>query len=220
MPDDRRLQNRRARLGRRESELRAEGFRFVAGADEAGAGPLAGPLVGAAVVLPARAQLPGVFDSKQLTPAQRDHWAVAIRQQAIGYSVIEVPSTEVDAIGPYRAALLAMTRAVQALDPAADYLLVDARRLPHLGIPQEPVVKGDTRHLAIAAASILAKTYRDARMIDLDSLYPGYGFAQHKGYGTQAHLEALQQLGPCPEHRLRYAPVRAALGQPQARLLF
>lgn len=220
MPQDRRLQNRRARLGRREIELRAEGFRFVAGADEAGAGPLAGPLVGAAVVLPAGARLPGVFDSKQLSAAQREHWASEIRAQAIAYCVIEVSSKQVDTIGPYRAALLAMTQAVNALDPPADYLLIDARRLPHLRIPQEPVVKGDSRHLAIAAASILAKTYRDARMVELEAQYPGYGFAQHKGYGTEAHVEALHRLGPCPEHRVRYAPVRAAMGDAQARLLF
>lgn len=204
--------SRREALRRYERSLRAAGYRFIAGTDEVGCGPLAGPLVAAAVILPAGARLPGVDDSKKMTPAQRTTWAARIRDCAIAFSVQELSSTVVDEIGPYDASLRAMTLAVLALDPAADYLLIDARRLPSIKIPQEPVVHGDGHHLCIAAASVLAKVHRDAYMDELDARYPGYGFASHKGYATPEHAEALARLGPCPEHRRRYAPVREALG--------
>ena len=204
--------DRREALRRPERALRAKGFERVAGVDEAGAGPLAGPLVAAAVVLPPGARLPGVDDSKKLTALQREEWAAVIQKRAIAWAVAIVPVGDVDRLGPYKASLLAMTRAVQALDPPADYLLVDARRLPHVRIPQEPIVHGDARRLSIAAASVLAKAHRDAVMNELDRLHPGYGFARHKGYGTPEHLAALARLGPCPQHRRRYAPVREALG--------
>lgn len=203
-----RLRSRRARLGRREAELRRAGFRRIAGADEAGAGPLAGPLIAAAVILPSGARLPEVNDSKQLSPEARERCAALIRAAALAFAVDEASVAEIEQLGPYRGALLALTRAVQALEPAADYLLVDARRLPDLRLPQEAVVGGDARHLSIAAASILAKTHRDALMVAWDREYPGYGFAQHKGYGTAEHLAALQKLGPCPLHRRTYAPVK------------
>lgn len=199
-------------LRRRERELRQFGFRRVAGADEAGAGPLAGPLVAAAVILPPRARLPGVDDSKKLTPRQRERWAALIRQRALAFAVVEVDAAEVDRSGPYQASIAGMTRAVLALDPAPDYLLTDARRLPDLALPQEAVIGGDRKHLCIAAASILAKVHRDGLMREFEDQFPGYGFARHKGYGTAAHLEALQRLGPCPQHRRSYSPVREALG--------
>jgi ribonuclease HII len=192
--------------------LRAAGFAHVAGADEVGCGPLAGPLVAAAVVLAPGSRLPGVDDSKKLTPHERERWSAKVRDCAIAWSICELPVEEVDALGPYRGSIVALTRAVLALDPAADYLLVDARRLPDVRIPQEPVIGGDRRHLAIAAASVVAKVYRDARMVELDELYPGYGFARHKGYGTAEHLVALTARGPCPAHRRHYRPVREALG--------
>ncbi|RMG45062.1 MAG: ribonuclease HII, partial [Acidobacteria bacterium] len=183
-----------------------------AGTDEAGVGPLAGPLVAAAVILPPRARLPGVDDSKRLTAPQREYWAERVRNCALAWSLVEVPPEEVDAIGPYAAALRAKAEAVRRLDPPPDYVLVDAHRLPDLGLPQEAVVGADGRFLAVAAASLLAKTHRDSLMLRLDRRYPGYGFARNKGYGTADHLAALGRLGPCPAHRRRYAPVRQALG--------
>jgi ribonuclease HII len=204
--------SRRASLRRHERTLRARGYTLIAGADEAGAGPLAGPLVAAAVILPAAVRLPGVDDSKRLSAPQRERWAEQVRAAAIAWSVQEVSAAGVDLVGPYQAALDAMAAAVRALDPAPDYLLVDARRLPGIAVAQEPVIHGDARHLSIAAASLLAKVHRDALMRELDARYPGYGFARHKGYGTAEHTAALLKLGPCPEHRRRYGPVREALG--------
>jgi ribonuclease HII len=200
-------------LLRRERELRLEGYRFVAGTDEAGAGPLAGPLVAAAVVLRSGAGLLGVDDSKRFNARQRESLAQAIRQRAVSWAVSVVPAAEVDEVGPLVAAVRGMTRAVLALSPPADFVLIDARRLPGVPLPQQAVVGGDRRHLCIAAASILAKVHRDELMLDLDARYPGYGFAQHKGYGTSDHLAALAALGPSPEHRRRYAPVRDLLGE-------
>ncbi|MCU0222671.1 MAG: ribonuclease HII [Acidobacteria bacterium] len=200
-------------LLRRERELRLEGYRCIAGTDEAGAGPLAGPLVAAAVALRSGTGLLGVDDSKRLTARQRETLAEEIRQRAIAWSIAVVPAAEVDAVGPLVAAIRGMTRAVLSLSPAPDFVLIDARRLPDVPIPQQAVVGGDHRHLCIAAASILAKVHRDGLMQDLDARYPGYGFAQHKGYGTSDHLAALASLGPSPEHRRRYAPVRALLGE-------
>lgn len=218
-PDrSRALRARRARLGAHENALRALGYQRIAGTDEAGAGPLAGPLVAAAVILPPRARLPGVFDSKQLSAAQRAVEAERIRRVATVWSVVEIAAAEVDRLGPYGAALLAMERAVGALDPAPDYLLADARHLRAVSVPQEAVVRGDASHLVIAAASILAKVHRDGLMEQLDRRFPGYGFAQHKGYGTAQHLDALIRLGPCPEHRRRYAPVRALCSPAQPLL--
>ncbi len=203
---------RRDALRRPERALRALGYERIAGVDEAGVGPLAGPLVAAAVILPPGARLPGVDDSKKLTPREREEWAERVRSVALAWAVAEVTAADVDRIGPYQASLLAMTRAVEQLAPPADYLLVDARRLPHLLIPQAPLVRGDSRRLSIAAASVVAKVHRDALMDEMDLRYPGYGFSQHKGYGTASHIAALTRLGPCPEHRRRYGPVREALG--------
>jgi len=213
MPRRADLNDHHQELLRRERELRLEGYRSIAGTDEAGAGPLAGPLVAAAVVLRSGAGLVGVDDSKRLTALQRESLAEAIRQRAVSWAVAVVPAAEVDEVGPLVAAVRGMTRAVLALSPPADFVLIDARRLPDVPIPQQAVVGGDRRHLCIAAASILAKVHRDELMLDLDARYPGYGFAQHKGYGTSDHLAALASLGPSPEHRRRYAPVRDLLGE-------
>ncbi len=208
---------RRRALRAGAAALRKEGYRLIAGADEAGAGPLAGPLVAAAVILPVGARLPGVDDSKRLDASRRERWSVRIRQVAVSWAVAEVSATEVDRIGPLQAAIEGMSRAVGALDPAPDFLLTDARPLPRVEVPQRAVIRGDARHLVIAAASILAKHHRDTVMIEVDRQYPGYGFAQHKGYPSASHLEALARLGPCPVHRRSYAPVRRCLPG-QARL--
>ena len=209
--------SRRESLRRYARELRRRGFERVAGVDEAGVGPLAGPLVAAAVVLPAGIRLPDVDDSKRLTADRRELCAEAVRAGALSATIVTVPAAEVDALGPYQASLTAMARAVRALSPEPDYLLIDARPLPDVKIPQESVIGGDGRHLAIAAASVLAKVERDRHMRELETAYPGYGFGRHMGYGTASHMAALRRLGPCPEHRRCCAPVREAEGR-QGRL--
>ena len=188
-------------LLRRERELWAEGIERVAGVDEAGMGPLAGPVVAAAVVFPAGGGLRGVFDSKQITEAARERLAVEIRESALCWSVVSLEPQEIDTLNIYRAGLVAMRRAVEQLAPPPQHVLVDARAIHGLGLPQEAIIKGDARCHAIAAASILAKTARDQTMQRLDLEYPGYGFAEHKGYATAEHREALRRLGPTPVHR-------------------
>jgi ribonuclease HII len=189
------------------ARLLAEGARAVAGVDEVGVGPLAGPVVACAVVLPERVDLPGLNDSKQLSPARRERLCAAIRTQAVAVSVGEVAPADVDRLNVYRAALEAMRRAVVGLAVAPDHLLVDARRVPGVTVPQTPLVHGDAVDGSIAAASIVAKVHRDAGMAELEDRYPGYGFARHKGYGTAEHLAALCRLGPSPAHRRSFAPV-------------
>jgi ribonuclease HII len=203
---DRSTRNRRAgqrlqRLLRRERELWAEGFARIAGVDEAGMGPLAGPVVAAAVIFPAGTGLRDVYDSKQLTAARRTELAREIRDSALSCAVVEIDPREIDSLNIYRAGLEAMRRAVERLDPGPDYVLVDARKIPRVAIPQEAVIKGDAKCHAIAAASILAKTRRDERMARYDEEYPGYDFASHKGYATAGHREAIRRLGPSPIHR-------------------
>ena len=195
--------------------LRAAGARAVAGVDEAGMGPLAGPVVAAAVVLPERPDLPGLDDSKRLAPRTRARLAEAIRKQALAFSLAEVWPAEIDRINIYHAGLEAMRRVMAGLFAAAphlavDHVLVDARTIPGLRVPQTPLIHGDALDASIAAASILAKTHRDALMEAQEALHPGYGFATHKGYGTPEHLAALRRLGPCPIHRRSFAPVAAA----------
>jgi ribonuclease HII len=187
--------------------LLAAGARSVAGVDEVGVGPLAGPVVAAAVVLPARIDLIGLNDSKKLRRAERERLDRAIRDQAVAVCVAEVPPSEVDRLNVYHAALEAMRRAVEGLDTRPDHVLVDARTIPGIGIPQTPLVGGDGRDGTIAAASIVAKVYRDSLMERLDRRHPGYGFARHKGYPTPEHLRALTRLGPSRIHRHSFAPV-------------
>lgn len=211
----RRAEARRlAGLFRLRRRLFAEGARAVAGVDEVGVGPLAGPVVAAAVVLPLRVALPGLDDSKQLSPAARERLDVEIRRQALAVAVAEVSRAEVDRRNVLRASLEAMRLAVTALALAPDHVLVDARTIPGIAMPQTAIVGGDGRDGSIAAASIVAKVYRDARMRELDCRYPGYGLAQHKGYGTREHLDALARLGPSPEHRRSFAPVAQLLPHP------
>lgn len=196
-----------AGLFSRRARLERAGARAIAGVDEVGVGPLAGPVVACAVVFAERPWLPGLGDSKQLTRAQRERLDGEIRKQAHAIGVAEVWPAEIDRLNVYRAALEAMRRAVLALGVAPDHLLVDARVVPGLAIPQTPLIGGDARDGSIAAASIVAKVHRDALMQRLDAGHPGYGFAQNKGYGTADHLAALRRLGPTPLHRRSFAPV-------------
>ncbi|HSQ17153.1 MAG TPA: ribonuclease HII [Anaerolineales bacterium] len=188
-----------------EQALWAAGLRGVAGIDEAGRGPLAGPVAAAVVVFPPDAGLTvglaGVRDSKQMTPYQRQAACPRIQAAALGFAVGFAEAAEIDTLGILPATRLAAWRALQALPFTPDHLLLDALFLPDVDLPQTALIKGDRRSLSIAAASVLAKTARDARLEALEQEYPGYGFARHKGYGTAAHRAALQQLGPCPQHR-------------------
>lgn len=190
----------------------SEGLQRVAGVDEAGMSPLAGPVVAAAVILPVNAKIPEVDDSKKLDAARRERLAGLIKEKAICFGIGVVEPEEIDRVNIYQAGLLAMCRAVQALAPEPEVLLIDARRLKDLPHRQESIVKGDQKSLSIAAASILAKTWRDAKMAEYDGLFPGYGFARHKGYPVKEHYAALETLGACPIHRRSFAPVRQALG--------
>ncbi len=190
-------------------------MRLVAGVDEAGRGPGAGPVVAAAVILGA-ARIEGLADSKLLSTRRREELADEVRSAAIAWAIGEANVGEIDEMNILRATLLAMRRAIEGLTPPPSICLIDGtaavRGLP---IPQETVVGGDRLRAEISAASILAKTHRDALMVELDAAYPGYGFAQHKGYLTPQHLEALARLGPCPTHRRSFGPVRAALSRPE-----
>ena len=196
---------------RYERELWARKVTLIAGIDEAGMSPLAGPVAAAAVVLDVGWRAAHVNDSKQLTADQRDELAVRIRREAKAYAVAFVEPEEIDRVNIYWAGILAMQRAVQALAVTPEHLLIDARRLREVPIAQTRIVKGDELSLSIAAASILAKTARDARMIEYDREYPAYGFAQHKGYPVRQHISALEAHGPCPLHRRSFTPVREAL---------
>ncbi len=204
-----------------ERDLWAQGLTLVAGCDEAGVSPLAGPVVAGAVILRPRDAIPGVDDSKKLSPKAREVLAGVIRERAVAWATGLATPEEIDRLNPYHASLLAMQRALEALAPRPQHVLVDARLVRAFAVPQTPIVKGDALSLTIGAASILAKTTRDRLMGDLDAQYPGYGFADHKGYPVAAHVEALRRLGPCPVHRRSFAPVREALGLvPQQTALF
>jgi ribonuclease HII len=214
----RRLENRREgqrlhTLLRFELELWGRGLRLIAGIDEAGMAPLAGPVVAAAVILPCHYKLPRLDDSKKILDRQRrEELADHIRRDAVCWSVGQAEVEEIDKLNIYHSGLLAMQRAVQGLSIKPEYLLVDARTIPHCPYPQRGIVHGDALSASIAAASIIAKTTRDAHMIALDRMYAGYGFASHKGYPTLEHLRVLKERGPLPVHRRSFGPVRQALG--------
>lgn len=189
-------------------------LRWVAGVDEAGRGPLAGPVVVAAVVLDPARPIEGLADSKRLSAGRRDRLAELIRQKSRAWSIIAVQREEIDRLNILQATLAGMCRAVAALNPAADEVLIDGNLVPQgLALPARAIVAGDASVAAISAASILAKTHRDACLVAMEERFPGYGFAAHKGYPTAAHLQALRKLGPCPEHRRSFAPVRECLLQ-------
>jgi ribonuclease HII len=180
----------------------------VAGVDEAGRGPLAGPVIAAAVILDPQRPIDGLRDSKRLTARARERLFDAIQEHALAWAVGRAEVDEIDRINILQASLLAMKRAVEALNPAADCVLVDGNQLPALHCPAEAIVKGDSKVEAISAASIIAKVSRDREMIELDRQFPGYGLAQHKGYPSKAHMAALESLGSTSIHRRSYAPVR------------
>jgi len=196
-----------------ENKLWGEGLRLVAGVDEAGRGALAGPVAAGAVVLPCDlpdliSLLKGVNDSKVMRPAEREAKAEIIRAVALGWGVGFATSAEIDRIGILPATCLAVSRALSELKLNFEHVLVDYMRLPDFNVPQTPLVKGDARCLSIAAASILAKTARDSVLVEMDGAYPGYYFASNKGYGTQAHRQAIAILGPCDQHRKTFSPVK------------
>jgi ribonuclease HII len=195
-----------------ERALWEGGTQYVAGVDEAGVSPLAGPVAAAAVILPVGCRIADVDDSKKLSAAERERLAEEIRQQAVSWAVVMVEPEEIDELNIYWAGIAAMERAVAALQPAAEHLLVDARRLERTGLPYQAIIKGDAKSLSIAAASILAKTTRDRLMIELDARYPGYGLARHKGYPVAEHKEALRRLGLSPIHRRSFPIVKELTG--------
>ena len=186
----------------------AEGFAFIAGVDEVGRGCLAGPVVAAACILDTTKPVPdGLNDSKKLTEKQRDEIGSELRETAVAYAVGVVEAEEIDRINILEATKLAMIKAIEALEPAADHILIDALRLKHLRIPQKAIIKGDSISYSIAAASVIAKTYRDNLMVEYDAVYPHYGFAGHKGYGAAIHRQAIKDHGPCPLHRMTFRGV-------------
>ncbi len=200
-------------LLRFEIDLWAQGFSFVAGVDEAGMAPLAGPVVAGAVILPRNYKLRGLNDSKKILDHEmREELAIQIKHDAMCWSFGFAEVEEIDKINIYHAGLLAMQRAVNGLSCVPDFVLVDARKIPQCPAPQRGIIRGDALSASIAAASIIAKTTRDAHMLEMDTLYQGYGFASHKGYPTPEHCRALKELGAVPIHRRSFGRVREVLG--------
>lgn len=193
-----------------ETDLWAEGLLLIAGVDEAGMSPLAGPVAAGAVVFRPGTRIAGVDDCKRLDAAERERLAPIIREQAVAWSVAFVEPAEIDELNIYWAGVAAMKRAVAGLGVTPQHVLLDGRRIKDFPYTHRAIIKGDQKSLSIAAASILAKTERDARMRELDAVHPGYGFAAHKGYPVKAHFEALALRGPCAIHRRSFAPVRQA----------
>ena len=206
-----REQRRLVRLHRYEDAARASGYRFIGGTDEVGRGPLAGPVVAAVVVLDGPLYLKGLNDSKQVRPELRAELAEIIKGRCVAWAIGEASVAEIDRLNIYWASVLAMERAIAAAGCTIDYLLTDAVRIKSFTGPQEPVIKGDAKCASVAAASIVAKVHRDGLLVKLDVLYPQYGFAEHKGYATQRHIEALTAHGPCAAHRRGFWRVRDAI---------
>ena len=190
-----------------EEAVRKRGALHIAGLDEAGRGPLFGPVVAAAVILPEGCRLDGLTDSKKLTEKKRNEFEVEIRSKAVAWAIAEVDAETIDRINILRASLLAMRRAVEKLAISPEFLLIDGRDTIDWDGPQQAVIHGDAISLSIAAASVLAKVHRDRLLVELDSEFPGYGLALHKGYSCPAHKAALERLGPTPLHRKSYRPV-------------
>jgi ribonuclease HII len=187
-------------------------YSLIAGVDEAGRGPLAGNVVAAAVILDQGKTIPGLNDSKKLSEKTRDKLSKQIKQAAISFAIAEANVKEIDSLNILQATMLAMQRAVAALEQEPEFIYVDGNRSPSWAYKSKALIRGDQRIQSIAAASILAKVHRDHCLITLHEQFPAYGFARHKGYPTPEHLDALKELGPCPEHRLSYGPVKAVIG--------
>ena len=184
-----------------ENQLRAAGYAAVCGVDEAGRGPLSGPVVAAACILPAGCEIPGLNDSKKLTPKQRDRLFDTVREVAVAYAIGMASPEEIDELNILNATMLAMRRAIEGLPVKADFALIDGNCARGIELPHMTVISGDALSVSISAASILAKVTRDRICLENDRDYPEYGFAKHKGYGTKEHMDALRRLGPCPLHR-------------------
>ncbi len=206
-----RERRRLQRLHRYEDEALGRGFTLVGGIDEVGRGPLAGPVVAACVVASGPLMLPGLDDSKKVAPERRIDLAVEIRAKAVAWAIGEATVGEIERYNIYWASILAMERALAALAVAPEFLLTDAVRIRSFAGEQLPVIKGDAKCATVAAASILAKVHRDALLVELDRLFPQYGFAEHKGYATPQHIAALREHGPCEHHRRQFVRVRDAL---------
>ncbi len=187
-----------------ENSAYNNGYMSVCGVDEAGRGPLAGPVCAAAVILPKGLILDGVNDSKKLTEKKREALFDVVKENAISYSIAFASVEEIEELNILNATMLAMKRAVEGLGVPADFAYIDGNRLPDLSIPAEYIIKGDARSMSVAAASILAKVSRDRLMLNFAEIYPGYGFEKHKGYGTKVHTDAIKELGPCPIHRMSF----------------
>ena len=188
----------------------------IAGVDEAGRGPLAGPVIAGAVILDPEKPIDGLRDSKCLSATRRDELFEQIRERALAWAIGRADVEEIDRINILQATMLAMSRAVAALQPTADHALIDGNRCPDLSCTSQAIIKGDSKVAAISAASIMAKVTRDREMFELDKRYPGYGLAQHKGYPSKAHIAALENLGVTPIHRRSYAPVRRIIERGEA----
>ena len=187
-----------------ENERRKKGYKYIAGVDEAGRGPLAGPVYAAAVILPEGMLIEGINDSKKLSEKKREELFDVICEKASAYCIAEVSHTRIDEINILNATFEAMNKAVNGLNIRPDYVLIDGNRIKGMEIPHETVVKGDAKSISIAAASILAKVSRDRFMYEMDKKYPEYDFAKHKGYGTKLHYEKLREYGPCEIHRMTF----------------
>ncbi len=188
-----------------ESEKIAQGYPLVCGVDEAGRGPLAGPVCAAAVILPQGLEIEGLNDSKKLSEKRREALYDVIKEKAVAYSIAFASVEEIEEHNILQATFMAMTRVVEGLSVKADYALIDGNKIPpQLQVPAEYIIGGDAISASIAAASVLAKVTRDRLMVEMEELYPGYDFKKHKGYGTKVHREALQELGPCPIHRMSF----------------
>jgi len=201
-------QQRLMALHSHENDLFHQGYRLIAGVDEAGRGPLAGPVVVAAVILPPDFRLPGLDDSKKLSPQQRQDLYITIKAEALAVNHVIIDNNRIDLLNIYQATMEGMYQALAALHPLPDAALIDAMPLRQLTIPSRSIIHGDSLSASIAAASIIAKVERDMIMNNLDNAYPNYGFSRHKGYATPQHLEALNKYGPCPIHRKSFAPVK------------
>ena len=199
-----------------EKSLISQGYRLIAGVDEVGRGALAGPVIAAAVILPVKLRvrwLHQVRDSKCLIPAMREFLFPRIQEITLSIGIGTVGHETIDTLGIVRATRMAMKSAIEQLSPAPQHLLIDYLHLPELTIPQKGLVNGDGRCFSIACASIVAKVTRDRLMVEMDGIHPGYGFAQHKGYGTEKHLACLRRLGPCPIHRRSFQPLKGLVCQ-------